>query len=212
MARTNAHKRDLPTLAVEGKATRMAGRLRQYYQLGQAASSTDQSARDFAAAHGVGEHLMRKFKRFAREYTPRDLEALCDTVRPNGLPLQWGHVNYLLGIHDKQQRLAMQRKAIEHGWTAPQLNIEIRKKFGTENGHGRPMAKPATPVVGLQQLMAEAEMWIRRCDVVMIEVQQAKSPSRELRRQAERASDVLQKMKRAASLTSRRLAALLQTR
>ncbi len=156
----------------------------------------------------------RKFRRFAREYTPRDLEALCDAFRPNGLPLQWGHVNYLLGIHDKQERKAMQRRAIENGWTAPQLNAEIRKKFGTKTGHGRPMIPPATPEAGLEQLMAEAQMWIRRCEVVMIAVQRGpeKRLGQELRRRAKEAVEVLEQVQRAAQHAKRKLGAMLPRR
>ncbi len=152
MVRIKTRKRDIKKLAVEGKAGRIADRLRQHYRLGQEANASDLSAKDFADAHGEGEYRMRKFMQFAREYTPRDLETLCNALRPNGLPLQSGHVNYLLGIHDKQERKAMQRRAIENGWTAPQLARAIIKSHRTKSGHGRPMMPPATPVAGLEQL------------------------------------------------------------
>jgi hypothetical protein len=87
MARTKTRKRDIKKLALEGKAGRIADRLRQHYRLGQEANASDLSTKDFADARGIGEHLMRKFRRFARKYTPRDLEALCNAFRPNGLVL-----------------------------------------------------------------------------------------------------------------------------
>lgn len=212
MAKIEARNGNQKAPAVGSKAKRMADRLHHYYRLGQEVVAGDLPPKDLAEIRGVSDHLMRKFRRFAREYTPRELEALCNTFRSNGLPLQWGHVNYLLGIHDKRQRMVVQAKAIENGWTAPQLNIEIRKKFGVENGHGRPMMKPATPAAGLQQLMAEANMWIRRCDVVMLELQQVERPSRELRLLATESLQCMEQMKQAVNLAKGRLTALLPTR
>jgi hypothetical protein len=209
MAKTEAHHRDLKSPVIESKAKRMADRLRQNYLLGQEASAAT-SIKDFADAHGVGEHLMRKFRRFAREYTPRDLEALCNAQRSNGLPLQWGHVNYLLGIHEKQRRKAMQQKAIENGWTAPQLARAITKSHRTKSGHGRPMMRPTTPEVGLEQLMAEAAMWIRRCEVVMVDVRRVsqKRLGSELRQRAEETVTVLEDVQRAAKHTRKELMAV----
>ena len=172
------------------------------------------SPKDLADTRGVSEHLMRKFKRFAREYTPRDLETLCNALRPNGLPLQWGHVNYLLGSPDKQQRKAVQQRAIENGWTAPQLARAITKNRRAKSGHGRPMMPPATPEAGLEQLMAEAEMWIRRCEVVVVAIQRGpeKRLGQELRRRAKDAVEVLEEVQRAAQRTKRTLGAVLLSR
>ena len=214
MARTKPRNLGQKAPVVESKATRMADRLRQHHRLGQESNASDLSAKDFADAHGVGEHLMRKFRRFAHEYTPRDLEALCNALRPNGLPLQWGHVNYLLGIDDKPRREAMQRRAVENGWTAPQLARAINKTRRTKSGHGRPMMPPATPEAGLEQLMAEAEMWIRRCEVVMVAVQRGseKRLGQELRRRAKGAVEVLEEVQRAAQSTKKKLRAMLSSR
>ena len=211
MARTRPHDFNQKAPAIESKAQRMAARLRRYHELGQEANAKTLPAKDFAEARAISDHLLRKCKRFASEYAREDLETLCSTFRSNGLPLQWGHVNYLLGIHDKRQRMVMQAKAIENGWTAPQLNVEIRKKFGSENGHGRPMMKPATPAAGLQQLMAEANMWIRRCEVLMIEVQRV-SPTRlgsEFRQRAEETVAVLEEVQKTARLAKNGLVAVL---
>jgi hypothetical protein len=214
MVRTKTRKRGIKKFALEGKAGRIADRLRQHYRLGQEANASDLPAKDLADTRGVSEHLMRKFKRFAGEYTPRDLEALCNALRPNGLPLQWGHVNYLLGIHDKQERKAMQRRAIENGWTAPQLARAITKSHRTKSGHGRPMMPPATPEAGLEQLMAEAQMWIRRCEVVMVAVQRGpeKRLGQELRRRAKDAVEVLEEMQRTVQRAKRELGAMLPSR
>lgn len=81
---------------------------------------------------------MRKRKRFAREYRLGDLKAQ-RTPRPNGLPLHWGHVNYLLTPEDKTKREAVQERAIGEGWTAPQRYAAIRAKWPKDDGHGRPM-------------------------------------------------------------------------
>ncbi len=199
--------------AIQAKAKRMVEKLHEHYHLGQeanlAAKTNRTSTKDFADSHGMNEHTMRKIRRFASEYSRRDLVALREP-RPNGLPLQWGHINYLLTIPDKSRRLAIQQRAIEEGWTAPQLNAAIHAKRPAK-GHGRPMKKPATPEAGLQQLMAEATMWIRRCEVVMLEVgrEAAKKPGRGLRRRAEEAVEVLAKVGKAAKGAAGELQKLL---
>ena len=169
------------------------------------------SASNLAETRGVSEHLMRKIKRFAGAYTPRDFDALCNARRPNGLPLQWGHVNYLLTIHDKQPRRAMQRRAIANGWTAPQLARVIRKSHQRKPGHGRPVVPPSTPELGLEQLTADAVMWIRRCEAVMAAVQPGpeKRLKRELRQRAKEAVEVLEGMQQAVRRAKRKLGAML---
>lgn len=190
--------------AVQAKAKRMIEKLREHYRLGRKALHAKRtkgtSTKDFADRQGTNEHTLRKFKLFAREYRLRDLDAL-RKPRPNGLPLQWGHVNYLLTIDYKTEREAMQERAIKEGWTAPQLYAAIRaKRSPRDHSHGRPMQKPATPEVGLQQLTAEAAMWIRRCEVVMSAFERGNETkaSAGLRRRAKEALDVLAKVEKTA--------------
>ena len=105
-----------------------------------------------------------------------------------------------------------QARAIKEGWTAPQLYAAIRaKRSPKDRSHGRPMQKPATPEVGLQQLTAEAAMWIRRCEVVTSEIKRGKprKAGAGLQRRAEEALDVLVKVEKAAHEAARDLQKLL---
>jgi hypothetical protein len=108
----------------------------------------------------------------------------------------------------------MQQRAVENGWTAPQLARTITKTHRTKSGHGRPMMSPTTPEAGLEQLMAEAQMWIRRCEVVIVVVQRGpeKRLGRELRRRAKDAVEVLEEMQQAVRRAERGLRAMLSGR
>jgi len=211
MARAKTRNSSSRNSAIDAKAKRMADTLRSHHRLGLEALDSDLSTRQFADAHGMTEHTMRKIKSFAREYSRAELAALCRQRRPNGLPLQWGFIPQLLAISDKDERLAMQKRVIAEGWTAPQLARAVARKNRTESGHGRPMKEPTTAEAGLEQLMAEAEMWVRRCEVVMAKLgpASAKPLGRELRRCVEEAADVLDSVQKAAAGAARDLRARL---
>jgi len=84
----------------------MIANLRRLYELGRQARSDQNSLpiEQFAAAQGLSPHTLRKARAFAREYSPEDLDKLCSLRRPNGLPLHFGYVPYLLSIRDKKAR------------------------------------------------------------------------------------------------------------
>ena len=163
-SRTKAASHDPATIA---KAARMEQRLRDHYAMGQKAKKAKISTKDFAAKHGYNEHTMRKIRAFANGYTAEDLEELCALRRPNGLPLQWGHIPYLLTVKNGKERLKLQQQAIREGWTAPRLNAAIPKKNPSAPSHGRRTHRPATAAEGLTQHKADSELWLRRCNVVM---------------------------------------------
>ena len=109
---------------------------------------------------------MRQACRFAKLYaSEKDLKELCALRRPNGLPLQWGHVPLLLTVKDQSERREFQQRAADEGWTAPQLYAEIRRSRGVStNSHaGRPVNKPTSPESCLRRIIADAKPWIRQC-------------------------------------------------
>lgn len=211
MARAKTRPGPFRNSAIEAKAKRMADKLYAHHRLGLEALGSDLSTGKFAAAHGMNENTMRKIKAFARHYTGDELAELCRLRRPNGLPLQWGYIPYLLTISDKEERRRMQQRVIDNGWTAPQLARAVAKEHRAPSGHGRPMKPPATPEAGLEQLMAEAQMWIRRCEVVMLKVEPGsmKPLGCGLRRRAEEAVRVLDKVQKTAEEAARELRARL---
>lgn len=162
--------------ARQAKAEAMIAKIWDHYRRGTEANEAQREGRqfpkDFATEHGVSVNTLRWEKRFATRYTKRQVESLCRLRRPNGLPLHWGHVMYLLGVDDKAQRKELERQAAEHGWTAPELNDAIPAEFRhrTEPGHGRPLKKPRSPSAGLRQLRSEADVLVRRAQHVLREV------------------------------------------
>lgn len=157
------------------RARRMASKLRDNYQLGKEANRESKkngvSTQQFAEDRGLSEHTVRKLRAFARAYNARELSELCALRRPNGLPLHWGYVIYLLaaaaaaeaqGKNGKEVRSHFAREVESHGWTAPQLYAAIRKKLGLRPGHGRKMSLPLAVMDAARQVENEGKTWSKR--------------------------------------------------
>jgi hypothetical protein len=118
-----------------------------------------------AAKLGIDPGHLRKFRQFADPasgYGEDELNELCRLCEEYGRP--WGIKHLVIIIRVPKtggQRSAIQRRAIEGGWTTAQLEAEVRRRFGRRRAGGR---KPAvmTDVAGLlSQLEGLCERWSR---------------------------------------------------
>lgn len=174
--RPTAKPTDPPDPATEAKAQRMISNVRSHYDRGRRANSSDSelSTVEFAAANGVNVYTMRKDRRFARLYSEDQVTVLLALRRPNGLPLHWGHVEYLLQIEGADERRKFGERAARQGWSAQQLRVAIQGKFGGKgSGHGSRIKPPANAEAGLLQLIEASEGMRARCRVVMEKLAQA---------------------------------------
>lgn len=206
---TSPSKRHRFDPAIGAKAQRMTDNLRRLHRLGQEANSDPKklSTDEFAAAHGVNPHTMRKARAFARAYTQRDLDKLCRLRRPSGLPLHVGYLNYLLSIPEKRDREAMAHQAASEGWSAADLYAAIRRKCPQRRcDHGRRMSIPASPTAGLSRLAADADRWLRRSQLVLEKVRTARL-DRDGRQIAKEAAEVLERLAAGAEDAARSLRA-----
>lgn len=75
-------------------AERMGKGLRTYHAIGAKVSGmkTPDISR-LTGKYGVTPHLLRRILMFGRQFASSELEELSSLRRPNGHPLQWGHVN-----------------------------------------------------------------------------------------------------------------------
>jgi hypothetical protein len=113
--------------------------------------------------------MMRKMKAFARRYTRRELDALCEGRRPNGLPLHWGYIPVLLAIegrHNKAEREKFQELAIVKGWTVPELCRQVRRRLGVK-GHGRNPTFSGSPSEEFNSLIEGLAFVERRCQKLL---------------------------------------------
>lgn len=193
--------------ATTAKADRMVSRLRANYKLGEQANRDSRSTKDFAAENGLNEHTLRRFKAFATAYSRQQLKELCALRRPNGLPLQFGHVMYLLILDDPAERMKLALRAARLGWTAPELNAAIPEKYRAAKGHGRSLKQPSTAEAGLQQLADEAGRWSRRTELVVAEVERraVRGVSSRLRDQVEETVAEVDRLGKAARRAKREL-------
>jgi hypothetical protein len=150
-------------------AERMADRLRQQHALGQAALHVQEDGKsiaDLAAKHGYSEYSLRKIRAFARDFSQADVDELCASRRPNGLPLHWGYVPILLAVESKHgvaQRKRFQQRATKHGWTVPELRRAVRVELGF-SGHGRTLSLPENTAAAMESLFENLELLLRRCE------------------------------------------------
>lgn len=164
--------------AFMSKADRMARRLQEQHLVGCAAieaESKGTSTATYAAEIGVNSHTLRKLKAFARLYYAdgdtrtrgrSSLNELCSLRRRDSkLGLHWGHLLVLLSIGKAADRLAWAKRAGDNNWSPQRLRDELRN--GGPAGSGRPLTKPATPVTGLAQVLAEGTRWLARCELAV---------------------------------------------
>jgi hypothetical protein len=118
-----------------------------------------------AAKLRIEPGVFRKLRRFADEatgYSAAELNELCELCKRHDRA--WG-IKILLALlrvpRAKGQRRAVQKQAAENGWSASQLENEIRRRFGRRRSGGRRPAVPSDVEGVLCQLEAMCERWSR---------------------------------------------------
>lgn len=188
--------------AQEVRARRMTDKLRGYHEIGREANERTFSTVELAAKHGLSVSTMRKAREFAREYSKSHLERLCRRRRRgesgDGLPLHWGHVQYLL-IAAPEDRAQLEEQACENNWTSEALYAEIRRRRPDpkpRRSGGRPVWHPSSYSACVEHLLLDGKPWIRRAKGMLNAFPAAKK--RELdargRQQTEEAVQVLSEM------------------
>jgi hypothetical protein len=89
---------------IEKRAQEIVGKLRYYHQLGQTSQSDKRTTVELAVENGIGISTAFKARAFARLYEKKELNNLCKLRRPDGLPLNWAYVPYLLTVKDREKR------------------------------------------------------------------------------------------------------------
>lgn len=169
-----------PSPVIESKLERSLRRLRELHGIGKqanlAASQWGVTTAMFAVEYKIDEDSLRKYKRFARFYSDApgsglnglsQLDELCNIRRLDGLSLHFSYVAILMSIEDSSQRQRMAQLAADNNWLAPRLQAEIRYRARRPPGHGRPMQTPATVLDGLQQILRDGGLWLRRATTVV---------------------------------------------
>ena len=124
-----------------------------------------------AESRGVNEDTARKARAFADRvegYSRQEVNDLCrllKTIQPGqdrGLAVfSPTHVIRLLSVRGKKRRAALQREAVEKGWSVSELEAAIAERFGTRRQGGRRRRIPAGGTPFLAQLELMCESWRR---------------------------------------------------
>lgn len=171
-------KKSTPT-AKQSKAEQIANRLRSHHRLGSLANDRRLSEDELGR---LNEYTLDKFQAFARDYSQDELNELCSGSRPNGLPLHWGYIPYLLAIQAKQAakigvgrkhrsaiaaRRKFQRLAIDNGWSVAELRAAISMHFPQPvRGHGRRLSAPKDLALTVISFVRELDTMERRLHAI----------------------------------------------
>jgi hypothetical protein len=154
---------------MEARAEKSVANLREHYERGQKANRDAEkySPRELAQRFKINSHTLRKERRFARRYSETELEELLSLRRPDGMPVHWGHVIYLITINRKSDRKRLQNQVAKEGWQAPELYAAIQKQYQDGSGRGgRPVKIPQSAQGKLRLMVEETERWLRRYEAV----------------------------------------------
>jgi hypothetical protein len=124
-----------------------------------------------AERHDTNEDYVRKARQFAdpvEGYSRQELDELCRHIKcvqpgQDDREAIFGttHLLRLLTVRPKRRRAALQRRAIEGGWSVSELKLEIARSFGTRRDGGRRRRIPSDRTAFLAQLERMAEEWRR---------------------------------------------------
>ncbi len=122
---------------------------------------------------------LRECRRFAKAYTPCELEALLTLQTQQGTPLPWSIVRLLMGVTDKNQREKLEKRAAEENWSVMRTTMFIQAKIFREKRSvgGRPCAPPPDDV---EELIQQVERYLgesKRRLALWVGALQKKKPS-----------------------------------
>lgn len=133
-------------------------------------------------AAGLNRDMVEKSRRFAQEFSKRDLNAMCREIERGGFPVGVQVIVRLMRMKGDQRRWSFLRKTIEQKWSCRDLASAIQQKTGRRPRTGR------TPVVedqgdAVQKLLRMCEQWQRLLTVMEkggIEMQMSRGIRNEL--------------------------------
>jgi len=122
----------------------------------------DQHIEHLADAVGVDKRTFSDCKRVARDYTREEYQKLISKPW-----VTWPHVVHLLNAKGKTLRRKMEEKVISEGWSAKQLQAEIRALQGNRRpGTGRPLNAPNNLNEAFFKLQADTSKLTRSIEEV----------------------------------------------
>ena len=169
-AGSEAEARVSPADPAREKAGQAIEKIRKYYAVGtQVLQGLDDGQRydgktvaEAAARLGTEGDSVRKAREFARAYTPAQLEELCGLRTPDGEPLTWSHVRWLIQVKDPVDRSELQAGAAREGWSSRQLGAEVRRRRGGKTAPGgRTFDVPSDPEAVRRKLVELTRQWLR---------------------------------------------------
>lgn len=176
------------------KARKMVRLIKSRYRLGRNAIEQGRSTKSIATSMGRCNGLASKVKKFARTFTPEEVEAVCAMRRRNGLPLSFAHLLPLLSVQDSGTRRAIALEAVERNLSGQDLQRRVKDfTANSSNPDGRRLRQPSDLLNGLERACSESRLTRRRLDQMrtmlgnLTDEQRSQSVPRDVAEEAKRA-------------------------
>jgi hypothetical protein len=109
-------------------------------------------------ALGTGDSLLTRAYRFSLEYNPAQVRRL------EKMGVNWSRLVLSFAVHNRAQRHALLREALEGNWTDRQLRSEVQQRYPTKRAGigGRPKrdSPPMGPEPALHELGRRCQHWL----------------------------------------------------
>ncbi len=121
--------------------------------------------RRLAVGLGANVDTAAKMRRAAEEYSEKQINDLCGSVRRCRSRFSATHLLALLRVEDRGRRNDLARRPVREGWSCARLRRAVQAARGGRRPHvGRRQDVPADPTELLLALDALADKWVRWCD------------------------------------------------
>lgn len=123
-----------------------------------------------AARFGLNRDTMQKAWRAAKEYSKKDIKAICSEIRDCNARFGLSHFMRALAIENRDERDRMIQKAIAFGWGVTELERAIQVVNGPREYVGRKPKIPGGEKGLLADLFALTTRWERWCEAARIRI------------------------------------------
>lgn len=184
-AMTPALRQKLNTLT-RNMADRMTNNLEFYWKLGKLCVEIQDNPEQYLTPEQRAKHenpmvmleyvldhqaaaTLRKAVAFAEMYDEADFKVLAELrseqVGRSGWRIQWGHMTFLVSVHDKRLRNRLENQAAEEALAPGELLSLIKAAHGgPRRAGGRPLAVPKTLKGGLGQVLETSRIYVQRAN------------------------------------------------
>lgn len=111
----------------------------------------------------LAPRVLTTARTFAENYPAGQLDELINLKNTESdFQLNWGHVNFLLTVHEEEKREEFAKQAVESQWSPGELHEKIKESRGGPLRGGRPHKQPTSAMAGIRQMQKATKTWLAK--------------------------------------------------